>query len=47
MGSMIQKIALLLALLLLISGVAVAAESRALQVNSKSGILLNFFNNLN
>ncbi|MBR6825950.1 MAG: hypothetical protein IKM59_05310 [Oscillospiraceae bacterium] len=44
MGSMIQKIALLLALLLLISGVAVAAESRALQVDSKSGILLNFFN---
>ena len=44
MRSMIQKIALLLALLLLLGTVAVAAESRSLQVDSKSGILLNFFN---
>ena len=44
MGSMIQKIALLLALLLLLSAVAMAAETRAFSANNKSGILLDFYN---
>ncbi|MBR4308405.1 MAG: hypothetical protein IKT58_02295 [Oscillospiraceae bacterium] len=44
MGKTIRKMALLLALLLVLGVGAGAAETRAFSVDNKSGILLNFFN---
>ena len=44
MKNIVRKLALLVALLLLVTLAAGAAETRAFSVDTKSGVLLNFFN---